>query len=358
MTFYIHKSLCFIKHNGDIVSRRTEIGVVVVIALLMIGASYYWFFIHESRTKLTVMHAGSLTLPFDYLENRFEENNPDIDVQMESGVSAKLVRSIIDLDKKCDVLTVADYSLIKNELIPDYASWYINFVRDRMVLAYTSNSRYNGEINETNWYEILGRSNVVFGFSNPNDDPCGYRALMVIQLAEIYYNNSEIFDNLIVKNTGITASESNNTFTITCPENIAPNQKVSIRTKSVELIALLQSNSLDYAFEYRSIAVQHNLKFLILPEAIDLSSTSYEDTYSKVKIDSFQGQTFFGKPIVYGLTIPKNAEHEKIAISFVRLLLEEYRNGNMDKFGQPAIVPAFVNNKTALPEELKEYVTE
>ncbi len=339
-------------------SKKIGVCIAVVIVLLLMGASYYYFFIRESRTKLVVMHAGSLTLPFDYLENRFEENNLDVDVQMRSGGSAQLVRSIIDLNKKSDVLAVADYSLIKNELIPEYASWYINFARDRMVLAYTDSSRYSSEVNEANWYEILEMDNVVFGFSNPNDDPCGYRALMVIQLAEIYYNNSKIFDNLIVENTYITISESNGTYTITCPENIAPNQKVSVRTKSVDLIYLLQSNDLDYAFEYRSVAVQHNLKFLTLPEAIDLSNTSYEDTYKKVKVNRFPDQSSSGKPIVYGLTIPKNAEHRDTAISFVKFLLEEYKNGKMDKFGQPAIVPAFVNNKTALPEELKDYVTE
>jgi len=187
-------------------SKKIGVCIAVVIVLLLMGASYYYFFIRESRTKLVVMHAGSLTLPFDYLENRFEENNLDVDVQMRSGGSAQLVRSIIDLNKKSDVLAVADYSLIKNELIPEYASWYINFARDRMVLAYTDSSRYSSEVNEANWYEILEMDNVVFGFSNPNDDPCGYRALMVIQLAEIYYNNSKIFDNLIVENTYITIS--------------------------------------------------------------------------------------------------------------------------------------------------------
>jgi len=339
-------------------NRKTNMSLAVLVAVVVIGASYYWFFIHENRTKLTVMHAGSLTLPFDYLENRFEANNSNVDVQTQSGGSAELVRSIIDLDKKCDVLAVADYSLIQNELIPNYASWYINFARDRMVLVYTDNSRYSSEINETNWYELLAKDDVVFGFSNPNHDPCGYRSLMVIQLAETHYNDSKIFDDLIVDNTGITVSESNNTFTITCPENIAPNQKVSVRTISVELIALLQSNDLDYAFEYRSVAVQHNLKFLTLPEQIDLSNTSYEDAYKKVRVNSFPDQISSGKPIVYGLTIPENAENKKMAVSFVRLLLEEYRNGNMTKFGQPAIVPAFANNKNALPEELKEYVTE
>ncbi len=339
-------------------NRKMYIGITIVIALLMIGTGYYYFFIHENKTKLTVMHAGSLTLPFDYLENRFEESNQEINIQRESGGSAKLVRSIIDLDKKCDVIAVADYSLIKNELVPDYASWYINFARNRMVLAYTDNSRYSSEINDTNWHEILGRDDVVFGFSNPNDDPCGYRALMVIQLAEIYYNDSEIFDNLIVKNTDITVSENNGTYTTVCPESIAPNEKVSVRTKSVDLIYLLQSNDLDYAFEYRSVAVQHNLKFLELPEQIDLSNVSYEDIYKKVKVSRFPDQTSTGKPIVYGITIPENAEHKDMAIKFVKFLLEEYRSGNMDKFGQPAIVPAKTNGINVLPDELKEYCVE
>lgn len=330
---------------------------LLLLPTLIIAGTYYYVTHYPAKTQLRIFHAGSLTLPFEYLENAFEEVHVGIDVQRVSGGSAKLVRSIIDLNKRCDVIAVADYSLIKNELIPDYASWYINFAINRLVLAYTESSRYSNEINDTNWYEILGRAGVVFGFSNPNDDPCGYRALMVIQLAEIYYNDSEIFDDLIVYNTAIGVSESNGIYIITSPENIAPNtDKISIRTKSVDLVSLLQSKDLDYAFEYLSVAIQHNLKFLTLPEQIDLSNISYEDIYSKVKVNRFSAKPVMGETIVYSLTIPKNAEHKELAISFVKFLLEKYRNGNLDNYGQPGIVPAFVNDKNALPEELKDYV--
>ena len=83
---------------------------------------------------------------------------------------------------------------------------------------------------------------MVFGFSNPNLDPCGYRSLMVMQLAELYYNDSKIFDDLVLNNTAITISEdADGTFLMTVPEDPKPNtEKVNIRPKSVELVALVE----------------------------------------------------------------------------------------------------------------------
>jgi molybdate/tungstate transport system substrate-binding protein len=326
--------------------------MAIMIVMLVIGTSYYYFFLHENKTKLVVFHAGSLTLPFDYLEKDFEENNSDIDVQMEKGGSAKLVRSIIDLNKKCDVLAVADYSLIEKNMFQDYASWYIQFAKNRMVIAYNEESN----INETNWYQTL--RNQGFGFANPNKDPCGYRALMVIQLAEIYYNDSRIFDDLIVKNTDITVSEDNGTYNIRSAEDINPEGNVVVADKSVDLIYKLQTGDLKYAFEYMSVAKQHNLHYLLLPDEIDLSNTTYKETYSRVVVHRFPDGNSTGKPIVYGITIPENAEHKDMAIKFVKFLLEEYKNGDMNKFGQPAIVPAKTNNINVLPDELKEYCSE
>lgn len=118
------------------------------------------------------------------------------------------VRKVTELDKGADVLALADYSRIPSMMMPDDTDWYVMFAKNRIVLACTPESRYSDEINVDNWYDILRCDDVIFGFSNANDDPCGYRSLMVTQLAESYYNDNMIFDYLILANTAITISGS------------------------------------------------------------------------------------------------------------------------------------------------------
>ncbi len=87
---------------------------------------------------------------------------------------------------------------------------YIQFARNEIVLCYTGESKYRNKINQNNWYKILSKPDVKFAFGNPNADPGGYRAVMAVQLAEIYYENASIFNKLITKNTDMNSPEKEN----------------------------------------------------------------------------------------------------------------------------------------------------
>jgi molybdate/tungstate transport system substrate-binding protein len=41
-----------------------------------------------------------------------------------------------------------------------------------------------------------------------------------------------------------------------------------IRPKEVDLVALIESNAIDYMFQYKSVAIQHGLKYIELPKMI------------------------------------------------------------------------------------------
>jgi len=297
---------------------------------------------------VTVFNAGSLTAPFEDLEKQFEAKYPGTDVQLVAGGSTKIVKDITELDKSADVLASADYTLIPDLMIPGAADWYVTFAKNHMVLCYTNESKYADEITAENWYEILGKSDVAWAFSDPNLDPCGYRSPMVIQLAEAHYGDDQIFERVVMANSNITVTEENGVFTIHAksPEPKAPLQ---VRPKSVELVQMLESGGLDYAWEYRSVAAQNNLKFIELPEAIDLSSVKYADDYATVQIDT-EGGMMTGKPIVYGATVPKNAGNPDAGLAFVKLLIGAEGQAAMDGQGQPPIVPAggYGNVPTAL----------
>lgn len=91
----------------------------------------------------------------------------------------------------------ADFTTIDAMLIPNRASWNIRFATNQLVLCYTDKSRYADEVDAHNWHHILGLKGVVWGHSDPDLDPYGYRSLMVLQLAEKYHKEPGLYDRLI-----------------------------------------------------------------------------------------------------------------------------------------------------------------
>ena len=293
----------------------------------------------ELSGALHIFHAGSLTIPFEEVTEGFNQLYPDVEVLAEGAGSATTIRKFTELQRECGVIGSADYTLIPQLMFPDYADWYIIFATNQMVIAYTEKAKYQDEINADNWHEILLRGGVEYGHSDPNADPCGYRTLMVWQLAEIYYGVPGLYQQL---------DEA-------CPEK-------NVRPKEVDLIALLEAGALDYAFEYRSVAMQHDLKYLSLPEELDLSNFELADSYAQAEVEVSGAEpgtttTLIGAPIAYGVTIPKDAPHPELAISFLQFLLSPEGQGIMADCGQPPIVPAIASNFDRLPEELKEFVS-
>lgn len=342
--------------------RRTVLfaaAIVLIVAAGTYATNTYW----KKKTVIRVFHAGSLTVPLEEIKTRFEADQKtflrDVEVRLEPAGSVTCVQKITELGKEADVLASADYTLIPKMMMPDHADWYIVFARNRMTIAYTEDSKYADEITADNWYEILRREDVKWGFSNPNMDPCGYRTPMVIQLAEFEYGDDSIFEDLVEGHTAITVSESDGVYIINAnTDDLQPDtKKITIRDKSVELVSLCQTGGLDYAFEYSSVAKQHGLKYLELPESIDLSDVAYTDTYKRVKAEKTTG-TSIGKPIVYGITIPRNAPNPELAEDFVRYVINELGQRVFTDNGQPPIVPAVASDIDAIPESLKPLVTE
>jgi len=296
----------------------------------------------QLKGKLIIFHAGSLAVPLAKMEREFEKKYPKVDTLREVAGSIRSARKIVDLKKPCDIMISSDYHIIDDLLIPNYASWNIQFATNQIVLCYTNKSKYSDVINEKNWYKILSTGNVVWGHSDPDIDPCGYRSLILLQLAERYYKKPGLYKRCITN----------------CPmENVRP--------KSVELISLLQTGNMDYAFEYLSVALQHKLKFIRLPDEINLGSFQYEDFYrqAKVKIAGKKPGEFRevqGSPIIYGITLLKSAPDRKAAVAFLKYFLSP--DGGLKilaETGQLPIVPPVVSTekmRKELPGELQGLV--
>jgi molybdate/tungstate transport system substrate-binding protein len=129
----------------------------------------------------------------------------------------------------------------------------------------------------------------------------------------------------------------------------------------VELIALLESGDLDYAFEYTSVAAQHSLKYVELPPEINLADANFKDFYAEAQVEIAGTEpgtkiTVKGAPVVYGVTIPKDFPRQELAIAWVDFLLGSKGMGIMEANGQPPVIPAQTNDASKLPEALQKYV--
>jgi molybdate/tungstate transport system substrate-binding protein len=291
----------------------------------------------ELSGTLQIFHAGSLTAPFEQISEEFNKVHPDVEILAEGAGSATTVRKVTELGKECGVIGSADWLLVPELMFPEYADWYILFASNQMCIAYTEQSQFADEMDSGNWYEILARDGVAYGRSDPDQDPCGYRTLLVWQLAEKHYGVDGIYDSLYD-----TAGDL-------------------VRPKSVELIALLESGDLDYAFEYSSVALQQNLKYVELPPEINLSDFDFEDFYNQAEVEIAGAEpgekiTVKGSGILYAVTIPKNFPRQELAIAWVDFLLSDKGMAIMEANFQTPIIPANTNDASKLPETLKKHV--
>ncbi len=289
---------------------------------------------------LIIFHAGSLSVPFKELAAEFNKLYPDVKILMESAGSVASARKITDLNRPCDILASSDYGVIDNMLIPKYADWNIKFVSNELSIVYQEKSRFANQINSKNWFEILTKKEVAFGRSDPNADPCGYRTVMLLQLAEKFY-----------KKPGLE-------------KIISGKDQNYIRPKEVDLLALLESGSIDYIFLYRSVAIQHKLKYLVLPDEINLKNMALAAQYATAATEingkePGKKETVKGEPMVYGVTMLRDAPNKPAAIAFLKFLLSKEKGMKiMEKNGQPSVVPMATQGYDKVPKELKEFVKE
>jgi len=286
---------------------------------------------------LIIFHAGSLAVPFKEVASEFNKLYPDVKILMESAGSVASARKITDLNRPCDILASSDYGVIDNMLIPKYADWNIKFASNELSIVYLEKSRHSGEINAKNWFEILMKKDVAFGRADPNSDPCGYRTVLSVQLAEKYYKKAGLAKLLLDKDQNY------------------------IRPKEVDLLALLESGSIDYTFLYKSVAIQHKLKFIALPDEINLKNMALSTLYatSTTEINGKEPgkkESVKGEPMIYSVTMLREAPNKAAATAFLQFLLSKEKGMKiMEKNGQPSVIPMSTQNYDKVPKQLKGF---
>ena len=214
--------------------------------------------------------------------------------------------------------------------------WFLVMAGARMVLAYSPKSRFAADLDaaaagRVSWTDVLQRPGFALWRSDPRTDPGGYRAIFVCQLAEAVYGQPGLAERLL-------GGDHNDA-------QIGQGMPTGLVT-----------GELDAMLIYGTIAQQLGLPYIQLPEEIDLSNPDLAERYRVARYTNPLGQTFYGTPAVYSITILSNAPHPAAAEAFVATVLSEAGRTALANHG---FLPARVligGAATAVPQALQTLI--
>jgi len=290
------------------------------------------------KKQVIVFHADALTVPVANIIREYQALHPDVQIVVENYGS----KICVDLAKSrdCDILMVADARLI-TQMQPEWTDWNAIFATNEMVIAYAQKSKYSAEINADNWYRILTRPDVRFVHADPQTDPCGYWTLILWGLADLHYNDT--IDGKPIAEALAAARTPD-----------------SIKIDAHQMLKLVDSPSgIDYAFVYKSQAVEQNLQIVELPREINLSDNTLADLYAKVSLAPPLSRS--GAPIAFSATLLKKAPHRQEAMDFLQFMMgprgRALLRGNQAAAAFNVVHPAIVDHPEKVPAELLEVFT-
>ncbi len=193
------------------------------------------------------------------------------------------------------------------------------FAYDEMVIAYSNKSAYRKVIKSGNWIDVLLKPDVILGRLLPDSELLGVHTLITLQLSETFYQHKSGSAKLL---------ERKNAY--------------FVRPTVNQIIQLLQTHLIDYAFMYASQAKRQHLLFLQLPNEINLSKPELSDEYAKVKCDfsSVTSTPFKVKtstPLEYTVSVSEQTQYKKYCNVFVDYLLTHASSIICQKGQKPAL---------------------
>jgi len=228
----------------------------------------------EQSPTIAILAAGSLQ---NALANGLKPA-VDVPVKIEAHGSTIVARMVDEGQRDPDIVTVADVALFKEPLFPP---WYSTFTSNSVVIAYnpdTNSGERLADAGTESWYKPILGGSVNIGRTDPDQDPLGYRALFMLELASRYYRDAP---NL--------------------REQIPQQDQIYPETS---LISQFETGSIDAAIAYRNMAIERDYEYINLPDQINLSSPQYsEDWYSTASYTLPSGQEVQGGLIAYGSTV-------------------------------------------------------
>jgi molybdate/tungstate transport system substrate-binding protein len=297
-----------------------------------------------SKGKVFVMYAASLIKTFEEIIGPAFQNETGYRYQGEARGSVQVANMIIDGLRKPDLFVSAGTVPIEklmNSTNPPFAQWLMKFASAEMVVSYSPNSRFYNDLEQARtekipWYEVLSKPGFKFGRTDPELDPKGYYMIITAKLANLYYNDSRIKQEIL--------GEDRNTKQI-FPEEI--------------LKTILEQGQLDAVASYKHEAVARGLPYISLPAQINLADPTLADFYRKASYTlQIGGQTVFGEPIYFSFTIPTTVSNLDGAISFGDFMVSTNGRSILQEEGLNPIKPIAEGNTAKVPSSLRSIIEE
>jgi molybdate/tungstate transport system substrate-binding protein len=258
-----------------------------------------------ARKPVVVFAAASLARVFSELKTTLEEQPHGQEVRLSVSSSQEACRKVAELGHRADIVATADDGVIDRILRPQHATFTIQFATNEVVLAHLEHSKHTEEITAASWPAILLRPEVRLGMVS-SDLPLGRATVLAWQRTE-------------QEARGRVEPDLAGRLRARCrPEHVTHDEG--------ELLQLLQTRAIDYAFVYRSLAEEHNLKL------VELSGVP---------------------PVLHGVTVPRSAPNPDGAVVFLRALLGEPGQRALRRSGFRPLAPAPCRDRAAVPEPVR-----
>jgi molybdate/tungstate transport system substrate-binding protein len=293
----------------------------------------------SSQGKVFVMYAASLVKTFEDSLGPSFQNKTGYKYTGEARGSVQIANMITDGQRTPDVFVAAGTVpimklMMNNGNNPDagssqphslLAQWLVKFASAEMVIAYSPNSHYHVDLDkvkrgEIPWYRVLSEPGFKLGRTDPELDPKGYYMIIVAKLSNLYYHDPTIEQKIL--------GDDRN------PKQLFPEE--TLRTT-------LETGQLDAIAAYKHEAVARGLSYITLPPQINLANPTYSDFYKRSSYNlQHTGQTIYGEPVYFAVTIPRTVKNLDGSISFVKFLLSTdgrhiLQSQGLDYIQKPAI---------------------
>ncbi|MEH2279500.1 MAG: extracellular solute-binding protein [Nostoc sp.] len=295
----------------------------------------------NTSERVNVAYAGSLV---NLIENKLAPNferATGYKYQGKAAGSTVLANAIRDKIIQPDVFISAStkaYERLSGAANGKEVKWSLVFASTSMVIGYSPVSqfidRFNPEVAGTvPWYQVLQQPGVRLGRTDPTLDPKGVYTILVMQLASLYYNQSDIKQTIL----GLDINQT----------QIFP---------EADLVAYLKDGNLDAGFFYLNEVLDVDLPYISLPAEINLGDPNHSDFYQQAHYQDAQGQTIAGEPILYSLTIPTKVENYVGAVEFVKYLLGSNGRQLLLEDGLSMIPLQVDGDLSSVPQELLNFL--
>lgn len=286
--------------------------------------------------QLVISHAGSLTSSFLPVEALFTQRTGVCVVDL-SGGSVKLARELPHDRGAIDIFASADAEINERMLEPaGLVPYTIRFAEGAMVLAYTTASKRADNIAApagagavqqaaSDWAVQLTAPGVTIGTSHPFLDPGGYRADMVLQLAQLQQKTPRLYNTLIGH------------VVITRPgDALGKNFDYQFTYEHSARAALAQDKTGAY-------------RYVVLPDAVNLGAAPLASAYAAAGVTMPGVDGPGGAPVrmpatrvTFGLSIVADAPNRQRAEQFLALFFSP-EGVALRRAGPTAIDPARVD---------------